>query len=170
MHPNYFGDSYDIVKRFFCAEISVLGYEIRIDPLFTGDWSDKEIDQFFRLVGVNRHALQQALSAPTALFLDPDTGVHRRHGPKHVSLDRIADDTMRHALVFSFDQSFSRQSRPLEVMSGKLDALSAKGVRGLYYDSHARFLFASRSEATVNKLRQRLIETGIPERRLLQKA
>lgn len=146
MHPNYLGDSYDIVKRFFCAELAHLGYEIQIDPLFTGNWSEKEIDQFFRLVGGHRHALRQANPAPVALFLDPDTGVHRRHGPKHVSLDRIADDTMRHELVFSFDQSFSRQSRPLDVMSEKLDALSVKGVRGLYYDSHARFLFASRAK------------------------
>jgi hypothetical protein len=60
MHPNYLGDSYDIVKRFFCAELAHLGYEIQIDPLFTGNWSEKEIDQFFRLVGGHRHALRQA--------------------------------------------------------------------------------------------------------------
>jgi hypothetical protein len=118
------------------------------------------------LIGVPRRTGRQVDRAPVALFLDPDTGVHRSKGPKHVSLDRIADETKCHELVFSFDQSFSRQNRPVEVMSAKLDALRAKGVHGLYYDSHARFLFASRSEAAIGHVRRRLVETGIPEWRL----
>jgi hypothetical protein len=28
MHADYFGDSYDVVKRFFCQELQALGYGI----------------------------------------------------------------------------------------------------------------------------------------------
>lgn len=42
MRPEFFGDSYDIVKRFFCETLRSLGDTVYIDPLFTGDWSGQE--------------------------------------------------------------------------------------------------------------------------------
>jgi hypothetical protein len=50
MNPSFFGDSYDLVKRFFCVQLAALGYEVVVDPMFTGEW--RELDhQFFRLIG-----------------------------------------------------------------------------------------------------------------------
>ena len=36
MNPKFFGDSYDLVKRFLCAELHVVGYCVTVDPMFTG--------------------------------------------------------------------------------------------------------------------------------------
>jgi hypothetical protein len=42
MRPEFLGDSFDIVKRFFGETLRSLGYTVYIDPLFSGDWSGKE--------------------------------------------------------------------------------------------------------------------------------
>lgn len=36
MNRKFFGDSYDIVKRFFCVELAALGYSVEVEPMFTG--------------------------------------------------------------------------------------------------------------------------------------
>ncbi len=84
MRPEFLGDSYDIVKRFFCETLRSLGYMIYIDPLFTGDWSGQEAT-FYRFLGVEPLAGVKPASAPTALFLDPDTGVNKKGSASHVS-------------------------------------------------------------------------------------
>jgi hypothetical protein len=42
VNPNFFGDSFDIVKRFFCTELAALGYYVIAEPMFTGDRSVAE--------------------------------------------------------------------------------------------------------------------------------
>ena len=53
MNPDFLGDSYDLVKRFFCHELTALGYVVVIDPMFTGTWNEREQD-FYRLIGAVR--------------------------------------------------------------------------------------------------------------------
>jgi hypothetical protein len=73
MRPEFLGDSYDVVKCFFCATLRSLGYTVYIDPLFTGIWSGQQTT-FFHFLGVEPLTSETPPSSGTALFLDPDTG------------------------------------------------------------------------------------------------
>jgi hypothetical protein len=70
-------------------------------------------------------------------------------------------------LVFVFDQSFSRGRNGLEAMTAKLTSLRALRIRGVYYDSHARFLVSSKSSARVMRFRTALIQAGLPAERFV---
>jgi hypothetical protein len=65
--------------RLFGAQaiVLVLGYTVYIDPLLTGDWSGQETT-FDRFLGAEPFSGGLPPSAPTALFLDPDTGVNEK--------------------------------------------------------------------------------------------
>ncbi len=165
MNPDYFGDSYDIVKRFFCAELRALGYSVAVEPMFTGLWEGADL-QFLRFIGAPLLG-EQPQSGRTAVLFDPDTGVHRTASRKHISVVQLAKATALSSLVFSFDQSFSRQHDSSVAMREKLAALQALGCHAMYYDSHARFLFASAAEPTMHELRAHLVSLGMPPSRLL---
>jgi len=167
MNPSFLGDSYDLVKRFFCFELRALGYRVIVDPMFTGAWKGRE-REFFSLIGVAMDATAPPHSARTALFVDPDTGVKHKGSTQHVSFDRLAQEASSHALVFSFDHSFSRQAKPIEVMKAKLSALKDRSCHAMYYDSHARFLFVSKHEKPLRELRTHLVSLGLPTERLLE--
>lgn len=166
MNPDYFGDSYDIVKRFFCGQLRELGYRVTVDPMFTGDWGGREA-AFHRFIGAFP---DERAGSKVALFYDPDTGVAGRASARHVSLQAIAEATTRRELVFSFDQSFSRQHDPIRVMQEKLLWLRERDVAGFYYQSHASFLFASRSDHALAELKAALLATGLPPQRLIHAA
>jgi hypothetical protein len=168
MNPEFLGDSYDLVKRFFVHEFRALGYEVAVDPLFTGDWAEGEEEAFHRLIDVKHRKELPSTGDRTALFLDPDTGVKGRATRRHVSYDRLAHEAAKHRLVFAFDQSFSRQGSAAEAMARKLNAISSLGLAGLYYDSHARFLFASRQSDAIHEVWLHLQRVGIPSRRLIK--
>ena len=166
MNPMFLGDSYDIVKRFFCQELSNLGYEVAIDPLFTGDWGGKETEFHGLVLAKHRRELSHGASR-TALLLDPDTGVRPKPGKSHVSFQRIADEAQVHNLVFAFDQSFAHGAPP-SAMHDKLSSLRGLGLSAMYYDSHVRFLFASKEGETIDEIRKHLLGLGLPSWRLIQ--
>ena len=166
MNPTFLGDSYDLVKRFFCGELHSLGYILEVDPMFTGSWNGNE-ERFFRLIDVPPPGDASNAPSASALFLDPDTGVNEKGGKQHVSFERIVQEAARYNLVFSFDQSFSRQAPPREVMVAKLASLRERGCHGIYYDSHARFLFASNCVSRLIELTDHLVGLGIPPERML---
>ena len=167
MNPTYFGDSYDLVKRFFCGELSALGYTVVVNPMLTGNWNGTE-QQFYRLIGASPHTPQRERTGRVALLPDPDTGVHQRASKQHISLQQLTLATSSHALVFSFDQSFSRQAKPGVAMREKLATIEAQGCHGMYYDSHARFLFAAANEEPLHELRAHLVSLSLPASRLLK--
>jgi hypothetical protein len=148
MNPKYYGDSYDLVKRFFCREIGALGYSVEVDAMLTGAWNGAE-SNFYRLIGAAALGNHKADGGHRALLLDPDTGVKHSASRQHVSFARIAQETKAFRLVFSFDQSFSRQAKPLAVIQEKLATLKSLGCASLYYDSHARFVFAAAEAAPI---------------------
>jgi hypothetical protein len=161
MNPNYFGDSYDIVKRFFCAELRALGYSVVVKPMFTGDWKGSQ-EAFLHFVGVSESQAGPSPFGRTALFFDPDTGVQLKSSPKHVSLAQLAEGAAEHALAFAFDQSFSRQHDPEVSMRQKLSALEERGCHAMYYNSHARFLFVARLKPPIAELRNHVVSLGMP--------
>lgn len=161
MNPAYFGDPYDIVKRFFCHELHVLGYSVDALPMFTGEWQEGAQSEFLRFIGATPLESPGVESRRDALFVDPDTGVHRKSGPKHVSLHELAGHTEKYDLVFSFDQSFSRQHVPANAMREKLALLADAGCPAMYYNSHARFLFVSAKNEPLSELRSHLESLGL---------
>lgn len=165
MNPKFFGDSYDLVKRFFCTELASLGYAVIVDPMSTSDWGGKEPD-FYRLIGAVPAPEEPSREGRAALFIDPDTGVRRDAGPKHVAFERLAAETRAYALVFCFDQSFSRSSGADEVMRERLAALAGLGCHGFYYVSHARFLFLAKQLEPLLEFREHLLSLGLPKTRL----
>jgi hypothetical protein len=166
MNPAFLGDSYDLVKRFFILELQSLGYAVVIDPMFTGDWMGQEQD-FHRLLGLKSNRPPEDKTMKQCLFLDPDTGLNERGGRQHASLERIAREAQANELVFAFDQSFSRQASPVEVMKKKMNLLAQRGVHSVYYDSHARFLFASRHATTLRELLEHWAQVGMPRSRFV---
>jgi len=167
VNPLYFGDSYDLVKRFFCTELNALGYSVVVDAMLTGDWANTE-SSFYRLIGASPHGEHSPNGRPKALLLDPDTGVKQSASPQHVSFARIAQEVKAFRLVFSFDQSFSRQAKASEVIGQKLATLKTLGCPSLYYDSHARFVFAAAEAGPIHELRNHLLSLGIPGTRLIE--
>src|SRR2546422_2856577 len=115
MNTDYLGDSYDIVKRFFCQELAALGYTVTAEPMLTGDWCETQKANFFRFIGTRAESVQ-AGSARRALFLDPDTGVREKNGKRHASYQQLQQKAMCSQVVFAFDQSFSRSVKSLEAM------------------------------------------------------
>ena len=167
MNPAYFGDSYDLVKRFFCRELSLLGYSVTVDPMLIGTWSENE-PEFYRLICAEPVGRVKSIPKPAALFLDPDTGINQKGGKQHASFDRLAGECTNYSLVFAFDQSFSRQAKPKDVMLEKLSTLQALGCHGIYYDSHARFVFVTKKWSVLHELHLQLRSLGLPESRLLR--
>lgn len=163
MNPKYFGDSYDIVKRFFCAELNTLGYTIIVEPMFTGEWNGKE-NMFLKFIGASLTSSHRL----TALFIDPDTGVNRKPSNQHISLIQLKEAASKYELVFSFDQSFSRQHDAKVIMTEKLNFLREQGCHAMYYDSHARFLFVATKELTLKEFQFHLESLGLPRSRFFE--
>ena len=163
MNPMFVGDSYDIVKRFFVGELRTLGYSVKFDGCYTGDWRPDEKQRFLKLISMD---MPSVTTNRRALFLDPDTGVREKRGPKHVTFDRIAEETKKHELVVAFDQSFSYGCNYAEAIADKSKKMKERNCHSMFYDSHARFLFASGKASSIRKLRQHLISLGLPRARL----
>jgi hypothetical protein len=166
MHAKFFGDSYDIVKRFFCRQLRVVGYRVFADPMFTPG-AEITSKSYHRLLGTAPVLQRGAPAVRSALFIDPDTGVRGRGGPRYVSFSRLAAEAEDYALVFAFDQSFSRGASTTEAMARKQADLSALGCCTMYYSSHAHFLFVAKRTTAIQQFRSRLVRAGIPKNRLI---
>jgi hypothetical protein len=166
MNPQWFGDSYDIVKRFFCERLAALGYTIYVEPMLTGEWGGVEAD-FYRFLGVRHTEECRSSNIHSAILIDPDTGISSRPSSRHVSPEQIMQRLEKYGIVFVFDQSFSRGSGAEAQIQEKLRKIESLGAFGFYYDSHAKFLFASRSQTQLTTLMDDLRLCGIPSARLI---
>ncbi len=165
MNPEWFGDSFDIVKRYFVENIKSIGYHVVIDPMLTGDWVGIE-ENFYHLIGASPS--RENSDGKSALLLDPDTGIGQVMTEKHVTIEIIASQLKDHDIVFSFDQSFSRTGDVSAKMKEKLAMLGETGNVGFYYNSHARFLFSANLSENLQTLEKQLLSTGLPASRLLR--
>ena len=166
MNTSYLGDSYDVVKRFFCGMARSAGYDVVVEPMFTGNWTPAQRSAYLRFL--DARAFEPTSADPSAaLLVDPDTGIRSTPSATHVTFDMIAARCKQFALVLVFDQAFARNQSGTQVMNAKLRTLRALGVRGLYYDSHARFLLCSLSSSRVMRFHKSLIHAGLPAARFL---
>lgn len=166
MNPKWFGDSFDIVKRFFAYSLRDLDYDVFIDPMLTGEWDGDE-ETLYRFLGMR--PVEEYGGSESALFLDPDTGIGATASTKHTTIANVFDLLGTHEIVFSFDQSFSRGGSPLPQMQAKLTRLIELGASGFYFDSHARFLFASLESERLKNLRNHFKNLGLPSSRFVKK-
>jgi hypothetical protein len=166
MNSQWFGDSFDIVKRFFIGNIREMGYQVFVDPMFTGEWNGLE-NKFYDFLGAAPLESLATSRGKTALLLDPDTGIGLNPTKQHVTVRMIVNYLQEHEIVFSFDQSFSRGGDALKKMREKLSLLKKEGAAGFYYDSHARFLFSAKSPEVLANLKRHLVTAGLPEKRLI---
>jgi hypothetical protein len=165
MNPAYLGDSYDIVKRFFCDVSRSLGYTVYVDPMYTGSWTRSGSSAFLRFIGARE--LATPMAGPAVLLIDPDKGIRDRPGPLHTTFAAIAGRCEQFALCLVFDMSFSRGALVRDGLVRKLRLLQDLGVRGVYFDSHARFLICGRTPAPVMRFHKALVETGLPRDRFV---
>jgi len=166
MNPQWFGDSFDIVKRFFIGNIREMGYQVFVDPMLTGEWNGLE-NKFYGFIGAAPLESLATSSCRTALLLDPDTGIARKLTKKHVTIGMIVNYLQEHEIVFSFDKSFSRSSVLEQQMKKKLSLLKKEGAVGFYYKSHACFLFSAKTPEVLANLKRHLVTAGLPARRFI---
>lgn len=167
MNPEWFGDSYDVVKRFFVQALTEIGYEVFVDPMFTGNWGDKK-QKFLNFIGAKCVDDFKKTENKTALFIDPDTGIGKKESSKHVTISSIIKTLDEFELVFSFDQSFSYSRSSGDQMEKKLNELLRQGGAGFFYDSHARFLFASKHIVFIDEIKNALLKLGLPNNRIYE--
>jgi hypothetical protein len=167
MKREYFGDSYDMVKRFWAQLLSPVA-PLYAEPRFIP--TDLQA-AFTRLTGIGM--LPQAPPHRYCLLNDPDTGVHapgardRPQRRSHIALACIASQCRRPGVecVVTFDQSASRTpGRPrAQQREEKLRHLASLGIPAFYYVSHAPFLFAFGSQAAASRIAEIVRDAGLPD-------
>ena len=79
----------------------------------------------------------------------------------------VIDEGTTSTRAIVFDQSFDRSKSKLEETREKLLEIHRAGGHGFYYNSHASFLFASKDPKSIRAIKERLVESGLPTRRLI---
>jgi hypothetical protein len=186
MKLQYFGDSYDIVKKSLIAWLLEFGSWVT-HPMFTEPFEREKAEAFSRLLGTpllsidvliprtNREEYFSACGTAGNLFLDPDTGVRLEpyrgkkaenfvFGPELVEWCRQRSG----ALTLVFDQSYSRSIKKNGLLQGKLHYFAREGISGFAYDSHATFLLLGADGELVQRARNHLLKiSGLPESRFV---
>ena len=182
MHPQHFGDSYDIVKQSLLAWLSADLGPWSAYPMFTDKVDDERATAFARFLGV-RLVTRERLSSTTDrtdyfrackgeghLFLDPDTGVKMKRpgkNPKYLYGEELADIARDRPsfLTMTFDQSLSRARKPEAQVKEKLNLL---GLFGFAYVSHAAFIVLGCDPLLVERARETvLVRSQLPARRFV---
>ena len=167
MNPKWFGDSYDIVKRFFVKALKDIGYNVYIDPMFTGDVCEIR-EQFLEFIGAQIMPDRHPLAGPTAILIDPDTGIGKKRTARHITIKDLVGLMDTYSIAFAFDQSFSRAKDDKKQMMAKLKPLHELGAVGFYYHSHAKFVFGSKSAKTIESLKDHVMKKGLPASRIFE--
>jgi hypothetical protein len=169
MRDIYLGDSYDLVKRFWFENLR------SVAPLFAHPSFIHEAirERCTTLTGIRVLDFGSLPSSPFAIFLDPHTGIPlpteslRAKAPKHATLPFIVELNRKFhpSYMICFDQSYHRRHvLPIDRQrEAKRRFLRVQGIASFYYISHAPFLFMAEKEATLDAIREHLIELGIPE-------
>lgn len=188
MKLQYFGDSYDIVKKSLIGWLKGFGPWVT-HPMFTEEVTEEQAFEFSRLIGTSLVSVE-VLTPKTIreeyfsscrnaghLFLDPDTGVRLEpcRGKKSENLVFGPElvEWCGHrpkALTLIFDQSYSRQFKKVILLQKKLEYFADNNIFGFAYDSHATFLLLGADPKLVKSAREQLLEvSGLPAHRLVSR-
>lgn len=186
MRIQFFGDSYDIVKRFLLQSLAP-GADWAAFPMFTHEVTSDDLAAFEAFLGVeiaspgvlttstDRSAHLAAPARHSHVFLDPDTGIRLEpclgadavkyvFGPELVELCVV--EPARLILVFDQSVPFGSERQAIAI-TDKLAYFRHRGLYGFAYLSHACFVILSASEHLCHEARARLLATGLPSGRIL---
>ena len=185
MRMRYFGDSYDIVKRFLPHTIDPEGSWAAF-PMFTDSDSQRIAAGYEAFLGV-RVIRSDTIQVDTVrrehfeisphehrLFVDPNTGIRMgpptkaKSSPDYVFSEELIRLCVAEPqrLVVVFDQSHPRGAER-ESLRRKLEAFQHQGLHGFAYSSHAGFVVLSAPEQVLTAARNRLTLSGLPGERIV---
>jgi hypothetical protein len=169
VHEKYLGDSYDLVKRFWCESLGPLA-PLYAHPRFV----PSPIRSHYTAV-TKIPILDARPEGAFGLLLDPHTGVPVADGlsssasVSHAPLSFIVElnQKLRPEYIICFDQSFHRKHKLTkeERREKKMTFLRERGIHSFYYVSHAPFLFAAQTTHMLVSVLDCLISQGIPKSR-----
>ncbi len=185
MRLQYFGDSYDIVKRALLQWLAPLG-QWYVQPLFTDDVSPQQAAVFARFLGARlvepfqartREECRAALDACKGtgnLLVDPDIGVVLPQPGKVVKRTHLSAAGLQvlctsnpGCAIMAFDQALRREA-PEDSLRSKVVWLSERQTAAIAFRSHASFIFCSSSTDRVGDVTRLLQEAGLPDSRLVK--
>lgn len=186
MKLQFFGDSYDIVKRSLIAWLRSFGDWV-VHPMFTESVSKEAAIEFSEFLGAR--LLSDSVLSPNMdrdqyfatchscghLFLDPDTGLRMsatkgaRASSYLFARELISMARARpSSLTLVFDQSVGRGSERCQI-DQKLSHLSSSGLHGFAYVSHACFVLVGRDGALIDQAYETVLRVSrLPSSRLLK--
>ena len=186
MNVSHLSDTNDLAKRPL-MEILAPIQEWVVVPMFQGEWSLEEIGAYRKIVAAeltttgklrgqrNREGLLSTTGHDGHAYFDPTTGVKRpdetqQNSSKHIRIYELARETSRRpkALTVVYDQSAVRGESAEDALLDKLEQLMAFGVNGLGYLAQAPHLILSCDEVAIHNARQRLLDSGIQESRIIR--
>ena len=180
----FFGDSFDVVKRFLLQTIEPDAAWVAF-PMFTDRATAASVRAFESFLGVNvvgaalftestnRADHFTALARHRNVFLDPDTGIKlkKAKGAESVKyvfaseLVALCQESPERLLVV-FDQSVPRGSEKSAIQQ-KLRHFSDAGLHGFAYLSHACFVTLSATKDRCRMARANLLASGLPQTRVI---
>jgi len=183
MRMDFFGDSYDIVKKFLIQSIAPNADWVAF-PMFSHEVDDKKIKAFEQFLGVrvvsktiistttNRVEHLAASAHHRHIFIDPDTGIkleptHGANSVKYIFGTELVTlcKGSPERLLLVYDQSVPRGSE-LKSIREKLAYFRAQNICGFAYVSHACFLILSASSFASKKSYDGLLGSNLPSFRL----
>jgi hypothetical protein len=184
MREHYFGDSYDIVKRFLLQSLAP-AKEWAVLPMFTHEVSPNFVPEYETFLqarvasadlltaSADRTSYFAASALGKHVFLDPDTGIRleplrRSNAASYVLASEVVELCVHdpERLVVVFDQSLPRSGTKYAICK-KLAYFHQKGLSGFAYVSHSCFVVLSAGAAGCSAARANLIATGLPSDRIL---
>jgi hypothetical protein len=163
----YLGDSYDLVKRFWCQTLELIA------PLYAHSRFVPALirDDYTALTSIP--ILETRPIGRFGILLDPDTGIPLPAASlggatsSHASLPFLLklNQEFNPDYIICFDQSHHRGgglSRERQ-REAKMTFLRDHGMQAFYYVSHAPFLFAAQNEPTLRSISDRLLSMGMPK-------
>jgi hypothetical protein len=186
MKMNFFGDSYDIIKKFLIKSIAPNAEWIAL-PMFTDEVSSKDIksiEQFLHVRIVSKAKVTATTDrnkyfAESAnhrhIFIDPDTGIsikkhYGKNSPYYVFGPELVSLCMQNPerLLLVFDQSIQRgkADQVEESIERKLTYFIEQNIFCFAYKSHACFMVLSLSSSVCKKAYDNLLDTNLPNSKL----
>jgi len=195
MHRDYFGDSYDYLKRFLLGLAPEKSRRIALPMLPENQGSQEFLASYAKFLNAEvppcaiaavpkferqdwvkniQNWIQESGNSRVWLLVDTCTGLclgTTGGSKKHFLMDDFVQlvKFSEVSVAICYDQAFRRADREKRIKEAhkKLSELRKKGVWGLYYMSHASFLIASEHKSEFQKICDYLSLFDFPEGRLV---
>ena len=185
MRMDYFGDTFDIVKKSLLNWLHPFG-KWSAHPMFTENVDSDRAEEFERFLGIplvtrevlrpnsNRSEYFRPCRTCQNLFLDPDIGVRleesRSVESPHYIFAKELIDLVRARLGFLtmvFDQCLAR-GKEREQIQRKLRHFCGEEVFGFAYVSHTSFVILGQAEIVARAKEVLIKASGLPEGRFVE--